>query len=102
MDVVGLYLNPPVQRWLKRHPRFHLHFIPTSSSWLNLLERWFGEITSKRIRRGTLRSVGELVAAIQSYLEEHNWDPKPFIWTKKADAIIQKIPHFKEALGTSH
>ena len=102
VDNYSTHKSPPVQRWLKRHPRFHLHFIPTSSSWLNLVERWFGEITSKRIRRGTFRSVGELVTAIQDFLEEHNRDPKPFIWTKKADAIIQKIQRCKEALGTAH
>jgi transposase len=94
--------SPPVKRWLQRHPRFHLHFTPTSSSWLNLVERWFGEITRKRIRRGTFRSVKDLIAAIHAYLEEHNRNPKKFVWTKDADTILSKINHCKEALGTPH
>ena len=94
--------EPAGQRWLKRHPRFHLHFIPTSSSWLNLVERWFGEITQKRIRRGTFRSVKELVVAITEYLREYNQAPTRFVWTKDADMILGKIRRCKEALGTSH
>ena len=97
-----MHKSSTVRRWLKRHPRFHLHFIPTSSSWLNLVARWFAEITSKHIRRGTFRIVRELVAAIEDFLEEHNRNPKPFIWTKTAHPIIQKIQHCKEALGTAH
>src|ERR1700760_132212 len=73
-----------VQKWLKRHRRFHMHFIPTSSSWLNLVERWFREITDKRIRRGVFRSVEQLIAAIRAYIDEHNDNPKPFVWTAKA------------------
>ena len=68
--------------------RFHLHFIPTSSSWLNLVERWFREITDKRIRRGVFRSVEQLIAAIRAYIDEHNDDPKPFVWTAKAEDIL--------------
>ena len=89
-------------RWLKKHPRVHLHFTPTSSSWLNLVERWFGEITRKRIRRGTFRSVKELIAAIEEYLEVYNQQPKPFLWTKTADMILTKVEHCKEALVTPH
>lgn len=102
VDNYATHKSPPVKRWLKRHPRFHFHFIPTSSSWLNLVERWFGEITRKRIRRGTFQSVPELIAAIQTYLTEHNRNPKAFVWTKSADAILAKIARCKEALGTPH
>ena len=94
--------SPPVKRWLTRHPRCHLPFIPPSSSWLNMGERWFGEITHKRIRRGTFRSVKELVAAIAEYLRAYNQAPTRFVWTKDADMILGKIRRFKEALGTPH
>ena len=73
--------HPKVKNWLKRHPRFHMHFIPTSSSWLNLVERWFREITDKRIRRGVFRSVPELTDAIMAYIEAHNQDPTSYEWT---------------------
>jgi len=79
-----------VKVWLAKHPRFHLHFTPTSASWLNLVERFFAEITTKRIRRGTFASVAELEQAIRDYLDEHNADPKPFVWTKTANAILRK------------
>lgn len=102
VDNYSTHKSPPVKRWLKRHSRFHLHFIPTSSSWLNLIERWFGEITRKRIRRGTFTSVKALVDAIEAYLAEHNRDPKPFVWTKDAATILAKINRCKEALGTPH
>ena len=98
----GRHRSPPVTRWLKRHPRFHFHFIPTSSSWLNLVERWFGEITRKRLRRGTFHSVQEVIAAIDADLAEHNRDPRKFIWTKNADATLNKITRCKEALGIAH
>ena len=91
--------SPPVKRWLRRQPRIHLHFIPTSSSWLNMVERWFGEITRKRIRRGTFRSVPELVTAITEYLRLYNQAPTRFVWTKEADMILGKIHRCKEALG---
>ena len=71
--------HPDVQRWLKRHKRFRLHFTPTSSSWLNLIERWFRELTDKALRRGSFNSVSELIAAIEAYLDAHNEDPKPFV-----------------------
>ena len=94
---------PPREiRWLKRHPRFHLHFTPTSSSWLNMVERWFGEITQKRIRRGTFKSVNDLLAAISEYLDEYNRAPKRFEWTKNADMILAKIERCKAALVTPH
>jgi transposase len=102
VDNYSTHKSPPVKRWLKRHRRFHLHFIPTSSSWLNLVERWFGEITRKRIRRGTFTSVGELVQAINAYLQEHNRNPQKFVWTKGAETILAKVNRCKEALGTPH
>jgi transposase len=97
VDNYSTHKSPPVKRWLKRHPRFHLHFIPTSSSWLNLIERWFGEITRKRIRRGTFTSVMQLIKAIESYLKEHNRNPQKFVWTKDAQTILAKINRCKEA-----
>ena len=84
--------------WLKKHPRFKLHFIPTSSSWLNLVERFFAEITGKRIRRGVFKSVAELEAAIQDYLAKNNASPKPFVWTKTADIILEKNERARVAL----
>src|SRR3990170_5455851 len=82
VDNYSTHKSPAVKRWLAKHRRFHLHFIPTSSSWLNMVERWFGQITQKRIRRGTFKSVPQLIDAIQDYLKNHNSDPKPFVWTK--------------------
>ena len=90
-DNYATHKHPKVQSRLKRHPRFHMHFTPTSSSWLNLVERWFREITDKRIRRGVFRSVPELINAINGYIEEHNRDPKPYVWTAKADEILAKV-----------
>jgi transposase len=102
VDNYSTHKSPPVKRWLKRHPRFHLHFIPTSSSWLNMIERWFRDITDKAIRRGTFKSVQSLIAAIQEYLDAHNADPRIFTWTKDADTILAKVAKCKEALGTVH
>lgn len=92
-----------VAAWLQRHRRFHVHFIPTSSSWLNLVERFFGKITDERIRRGVFHSVIELIEAIHEYIEEHNRSPKPFVWTKDADAILAKLePIAKQLNKTLH
>ena len=102
VDNYSTHKTEAVQKWLRRHKRFHLHFIPTSSSWLNMIERWFGEITRKRIRRGVFRSVEDLTDAIYEYLKAHNNDPKIFTWTKDADTILGKISYCKEALGTAH
>jgi transposase len=102
VDNASTHKSPPVQRWLRRHRRFHLHFTPTSSSWLNLVERWFREITQQRIRRGTFTSVQELITAIEEYLAEYNRAPKRFVWTKDADMILAKIKRCKAALGTAH
>ena len=79
-----------MKAWLAKHPRFHLHVTPTSASWLNLVERFFAEITTKRIRRGVFTSGAELEPAIRDYLDHHNAEPKPFVWTKSADVILEK------------
>jgi transposase len=91
VDNYGTHNHDNVKAWLANHPRFHLHFTPTSSSWLNLVERWFRELTDKAIRRGVFRSVPELIAAIEQYLQAHNDDPKPFVWTATAESILQKV-----------
>jgi transposase len=102
VDNYATHKTPAVQRWLKAHPRFCLHFTPTSASWLNMIERFFAEITRKRIRRGVFTSVAELKAAIMQYLENHNADPKPFIWTKSAGEILEKVARAKQALESQH
>lgn len=102
LDNYGTHKHPEVQDWRKKHPRFHFHFIPTSSSWLNLVERWFAEITNKRIRRGTFRSVPELITAIEQYIKHHNENPRPFIWTKSAQEIIEKVNRCKVTMETLH
>ena len=102
LDNYGTHNHPNVKAWLGKHPRFHLHFTPTSSSWLNLVERFFGEITRKRIRRGVFRSVAELVAAIEEYIRQNNESPKPFVWHSKADNILEKVAHCKAVMGTLH
>jgi len=83
-----------VKEWLGWHPRFHVHFIPTSASWLNAVGRFFAELTQKRMRRGVFRSVLDLIEAIDAYLEEQNQQPKPYIWTKTADQILEKLEPF--------
>lgn len=86
-----LSLHPNIKKLLDSHPRFHLHFTPTSSSWLNLVERSFREITDKAIRRGVLHSVNDLITAIEDYLEANNGNPKPFVWTATAEQILAKV-----------
>ena len=98
LDNYGTHKTAEVKAWLTKHPRFKLHFTPTSASWLNLVERFFAEITTKRIRRGTFTSVAELEDAIYDYLLRHNADPKPFMWTKSADAILDKERRALDAL----
>jgi transposase len=102
VDNSSTHKSPPVKRWLARHNRFHFHFTPTSSSWLNMVERWFGEISQKRIRRGSFESVSQLIAAIEDYLAHYNEAPKTFVWTKDADMILSKVARCKEALLTPH
>jgi transposase len=91
LDNYSTHKTPAVKRWLRRHPRYVLHFTPTSGSWLNLVERFFGQITEQRLRRGVFSSVAELERAIKGYLAKHNQDPKPFIWTASAELIFAKI-----------
>lgn len=102
VDNYATHKKQEVKDWLAKHPRFHFHFIPTSSSWLNLVERWFRDITDKQIRRGAFNSVPELVDAIMHYIEHNNQNPKPFLWTKKADDIIAKVNNCKAVLETLH
>jgi transposase len=102
VDNYGTHKHPRVQSWLKRHPRFHLHFIPTSSSWLNMVERWFREITDRRIRRGSFQNVPDLIAAINQYIQTHNQNPKVFVWSASVEQIMGKIAKCKEALETLH
>ncbi len=102
IDNYATHKHPRVKSWLRRHPRFHLHFIPTSSSWLNMVERWFREITDKRIRRGSFASVPELITAIEAYLAGHNQNPRIFTWTASAERILAKVAKSKEVLGTLH
>src|SRR5437762_3933529 len=99
VDNYATHKTPAVKRWLKTHPRFHLHFTPTSASWLNMVERFFAEITRNRIRRGVFQSVAELKSAILEYLENHNNDPKPFIWPKSAGEIFEKRARAKQPLA---
>ena len=101
-DNYATHKHPKVKAWLARHPRFHMHFTPTSASWLNQVERFFSLITEDRIRRGVFHSVAELEAAIQDYLEHHNADPKPFIWTASAVAILEKVARGRQALESPH
>ena len=102
VDNYGTHKHPRVNAWLKRHPRFHLHFIPTSSSWLNLVERWFREITDKRIRRGVFKSVPALIDAINEYIDNHNQCPQVFVWTAPVEQILSKVSKSKEALDALH
>ncbi|WP_339749840.1 IS630 family transposase [uncultured Rubinisphaera sp.] len=98
VDNYATHKHPKVQRWLTRHPRFHVHFIPTSSSWLNVIERVFSELTSKRLKRGTFRSVEQLETAIEEWVELHNENPRGINWKKTADQILEKVTRAKAAL----
>ncbi len=102
VDNSSTHSTPEVKGWLGRHRRFHLHFTPTSSSWLNLVERWFAELSRRRIRRGTFNSVAELVRAIEEHITLNNAHPKPFEWHACADLILAKVARCKEALGAEH
>ncbi len=102
VDNYGTHKHPQVQRWLSRHPRFIPHFIPTASSWVNMVERWFAEITSKRIRRASFRNVKELITAINHYIEAHNQNPQVFVWTASVQSIMTKIAKCQEALDAGH
>lgn len=101
LDNYGTHKTPSVKAWLVRHPRFHVHFTPTSASWLNLVERWFALISERHIKRGTHRSTIELERAIRQYLNIYNEDPKPFIWTKSADQILASLARFCKRISDS-
>jgi transposase len=101
MDNYGTHKTPLVKRWFERHPEYHLHFTPTSGSWLNQVERFFAEITEKQIRRGVFRSVAALEKAIMDYLAAHNENPKPFVWTANADLILERVKKVCERISNS-
>lgn len=98
VDNYATHKHPKVNAWLRRHSRFHVHFIPTSSSWLNLVERWFRTITDKRIRRGTFQNVNQLIAAIQEFIRNHNENSKPFVWTAQTETILAKVARARATL----
>ncbi len=103
LDNYGTHKTPMIHRWLAKRPRFHLHFTPTGASWINLVERWFGTLTEKRVRRGNFRSTKELKQTIQDYILLNNDNPKPFIWTKTADEILASIARFcQRTLDSAH
>ncbi len=101
VDNYATHKHPKVKNWLKRHKRFHVHFIPTSSSWLNVIERFFRDLDEKRIRRGAFHSVPQLIDAVMNYIDQHNQDPKPFVWRKTADEIIEKVGRARLALDNA-
>ena len=103
LDNSSTHKTPAIRRWLARRPRYHLHFTPTSASWINLVERWFAAITAKQIRRGVFRSVREIEAAIHAYIDINNEEPRPFIWTKTADEILESVARFcRRTSGSGH
>jgi transposase len=99
LDNYSTHKHQNVQRWLTRHKRFHLHFTPTSSSWLNQVERWFRDLTEKNLRRGIFGSVPELVASIEDYLAVNNENPKPYVWTATAESILAKVARARATLN---
>jgi transposase len=99
MDNYAIHKTPAIQRWLVRHPRYHVHFTPTSASWLNQVERFFAALTEKQIRRGSFRSTRQLEIAIRQYLDHHNTQPKPFLWTKSADDILAALAKYCEQIN---
>jgi len=101
LDNSSTHKTPAIHRWLTRHPRFHLHFTPTGSSWINLVERWFAALTEKQLRRGVHRSTRELEVAIRQYIEMTNGHPKPFVWTKTADQILESVARFCHRISNS-
>jgi transposase len=101
MDNYATHKTPKVDRWFRRHPRYHLHFTPTSASWLNQVERWFAKITEQRLRRSAFHSVADLEKAIEDYIANNNPNPKPFVWTASADLILNKVKSFCERINQS-
>ena len=102
VDSYATHKHPKVQRWLARHPRFHLHFTATSSSWLNMVESFFRDLTENGLRRSSFRDVEELIMAIGAYIDKHNDQPKPFIWTAKAADILEKVKRARKSLDNRH
>src|SRR5215469_9635020 len=102
LDNYSTHKTALISKWLLKRPRFHVHFTPTYGSWLNLVERWFAELTNKRIRRGAFRSVKELQSAIREFIRVHNENPKPFVWTRTADLILDSIARYARRTLTSH
>lgn len=100
VDNYATHKHPTVKRWMQKHPRFHAHYTPTSASWLNMVERFFRDLTEKRLRRGVFRSVTELIEAINYYLDHYNLNPKPFVWTAKATDILEKVKRARAKLHT--
>ena len=100
-DNSSTHKTPAIRRWLAAHARFQLHFTPTYSSWLNLVERWFAELTTKWLRRGSHRSVPELTSSIQSWIDTWNQDPRPFVWTKTADQILDNLARYLHLINNS-
>jgi transposase len=101
MDNASTHKTPAIQRWLLAHPRFQVHFTPTSSSWLNLVERWFGELTTKKLKRGAHTSVRALNADIRAWIQTWNEKPRPYVWTKTADQILESIARYCERINDS-
>jgi transposase len=99
LDNYATLKHPKVKSWLKRHPRFRIHFTPTSSSWLNVIERWFRDITQNRIRNGVFHNVPQLIKAIRDYIDHHNTNPTTFVWTKKAADILEKVARARASLN---
>ena len=99
IDNYATHKHPVVQRWLARHPRFHIHFTPTSSSWLNMVERFFRDLTHNRIRRGVFRDILDLITAIDEYVDRHNAHPKAYIWTASASDILEKVKRAQASLN---
>jgi transposase len=100
-DSYGTHKTPEIKRWLLRHPRFQLHFTPTYSSWLNLVERWFAELTTRRLRRSAHHNIAELEADLSAWIAAWNDDPKPFVWTKTADEILANLPGYLQRINNS-
>jgi len=100
LDNYATHKHPKVKAWLSKHPRFHLHFTPTSASWLNMVERFFRDLTEKRLRRGVFHSVPELVEALNAYLRVYNQEPTPFVWTAKAQDLLIKVKRARRTLDS--
>jgi len=102
LDNYATHKHPKVKAWLEKHPRVHFHFTPTSSSWINLVERFFSELTTRQLKRLAVTSVAELIAAITAYIEQRNDQPKPFVWTATVDNILNKVHKANQTLATLH